>query len=83
MGTGADSSTVSCGDPRSMQVHADALSRSCGEFFHSSVDDRNDNGENMFMCWGSEPCFTPQVAMKLLCEFFLQAPGAAQYLSML
>lgn len=55
-----------------MQAHAQALTTSsnCGELFHSEREDRNGYGENIFVCYGgAEHCYTPDGAMKLLCEF--------------
>lgn len=46
------------------------LMTSCGQMFHSEREDRNNYGENLYMCWGSSACYTDERAMDRLCECF-------------
>ena len=50
------------------QAYAEVLAANCGTFEHSEAEDRNYYGENLYMCWGSTDCYTPENAMYLLCK---------------
>lgn len=41
----------------------------CGVLAHSTSEQRNGYGENLFACWGSASCYTAEFAMSLLCKF--------------
>ena len=52
------------------QAHAQVLSNSCGDLFHSAREDRSGYGENIYFCAakGLAKCYTPEKAMEGLCE---------------
>ena len=52
----------------SAALHAKTLAGDCGEFYHSESEDRNGYGENLFVCWGSDTCYSAAGAMQGLCE---------------
>lgn len=51
------------------QVHAMKLSSACGGLEHSSREERNGYGENLYSCWGGSSCYTAARAMEGLCKF--------------
>lgn len=53
----------------SAALHAKTLTDSCGDLFHSEREDRNGYGENLYVCWGTETCYSHERAMEGLCEF--------------
>ena len=50
------------------QAYAEVLTSDCGTFEHSDAADRNNYGENLYMCWGISDCFSPENAMTQLCK---------------
>lgn len=52
------------------QAYAKVLAGACGTFRHSDIGDRNFYGENLYMCWGSTDCYTPERVMYLFCKSY-------------
>ena len=44
------------------------MSDACGGLFHSSSDERNGYGENIYYCGGNN-CYSAERAMNGFCEF--------------
>ncbi|CAM9398466.1 unnamed protein product, partial [Pylaiella littoralis] len=47
----------------SAMAHANKLTSTCDGLYHSKSEDRNGYGENLYACWGSDSCYSPQGAM--------------------
>ncbi|CAM9455311.1 unnamed protein product, partial [Hapterophycus canaliculatus] len=63
----------------SAALHANILTASCGDLFHSDKEDRNGYGENLYMCWGTDSCYTNEEAMKGLYEEEVAFDTVAEY----
>eukprot|EP00752_Nemacystus_decipiens_P013637 g12090.t1 len=62
----------------SAQAHANTLSDTCNELFHSDSDDRNGYGENVYWCWGAG-CLSAENAMSLLYDDEIQTDSVDGY----
>ncbi|CAM9194286.1 unnamed protein product, partial [Ectocarpus fasciculatus] len=44
--------------------HAERLTAQCSSLFHSTQEQRYGYGENLYMCWGSDSCYSHEKAME-------------------
>ncbi|CAM9426140.1 unnamed protein product, partial [Pylaiella littoralis] len=63
----------------SAAVHAAKLTKTCGDLYHSTSEERNGYGENLYMCWGSDSCYTPEKAMVGLYKGEIEFDSVTQY----
>ena len=65
----ADPLTWSSTVASSAAEHAERLTAQCSSsLFHSTQEQRYGYGENLYMCWGSDSCYSHEKAMEGLCK---------------
>ncbi|CAM9799761.1 unnamed protein product [Scytosiphon promiscuus] len=75
----ADPLTWSDAVANSAALHAETLEDSCSELFHSDSEDRLGYGENLYVCWGSDTCYSHEKAMTTLYNEEVESDTVAEY----
>eukprot|EP00752_Nemacystus_decipiens_P008156 g7295.t1 len=75
----ADPLTWSSEVEASAAVHAKRMSDRCSGLFHSSSEERNGYGENIYWCGGSDSCYSAESAMNGFYDSEVQTDSVTGY----